>query len=393
MLYRLFTALLLLTSLVATAQFASPISLSTSVEHVEGDRFNLVVKATAEEGWAIYSVYTSDEGPVPTSFTWEEGNHYKLVGKTVEKGHLKDGYDELFGTDVMKFLSDEPVYFTQAVTISRYGEPIQVVMEYMCCDNEQCLPPTEEAFTFNVAPPAPDRGAVPGPADDPSSTTPPTPAPSTAPSTPSTAPAPAPTDPAGTVGAAPDILATYRAEGPAATEDDPVTWAFEADYLGDDEYLVRMTGELEDGWTTYSQSVDPDIGPVPNEFYVSTDDGVITAGDVTEISPTLKEKFDKAWDAVVPKINGGSVTYEQRVLAGDADRIEGYIYYQTCDDEICFPPKEVPFALDLSGATPVASIDGMEAGAASPSVGLGAGAGAWRGWKEQWMVLELGAWC
>ncbi len=161
MLSRLLTFLLLCPPLVAVAQFASPISFETSYEHVAGDEFNLIVTATAEApAWSLYSQYTEDNGPIPTSFMWTEGDHYEIIGKGEEKGHLKDGFDELFGVDVKKFIMDEPAVFIQRVKIKDYGTPIETTIEYMCCDEEQCLPPTDEVFSWDVAPPAPDRGAT-----------------------------------------------------------------------------------------------------------------------------------------------------------------------------------------------------------------------------------------
>ncbi|OAV45785.1 hypothetical protein A3850_003700 [Lewinella sp. 4G2] len=398
---RLFTFLLLLTSLAATAQFASPISFETEVEHLSGNEFHLIVKALPEDGWNIYSQYTPDGGPIPTSFTWAEGDHYELIGKSLEKGHKKAGMDEMFGVDVIKFLPDEPTYFIQKVRVINYGEPIRTTIEYMCCDDEQCLPPTDEEFIFEVAPPAPDRGAItpitePVVAPEaPSTTSPALPAPQTkpvitrpadpqpnertatapkvstpAPPKPAPAAAPTPEEDEQVTEAAFTPGPTLRAAGPAASENDPVSWVFEAEPVAENEYLVRMIGTLSEGWTTYSKDVDPTVGPSPTEFFVDENDGVKLIGDVTETSATLKTKYDKAWDAKVAKIVGGQVVYEQRVDVSKADVVDGYVYYQTCDDEICFPPKEVPFQLDLSGAKAVVSIDGVAGGS-----GAAAGAG------------------
>jgi len=414
------TLLLLSFTLGLSAQFASPISWEFSYEHIEGDEFNLIAKASAEDKWAIYSQYTPEGGPIPTSFAWTEGAHYELKGKSVEKGHLKSGMDDMFGVDVMKFLSDEPVYFTQRVAIKDYGKPIDVMVEYMCCDDEQCLPPTDEVHTYEIAPPAPGNGAVetptaPEPAAPAAENTtgsnaasassgaggaegdagratalPTTPlgagaerqsgasAPATAPTTTTTPIAPV-TQPEEvkqdeletTLETKPlRILSTYKAQGPAASENDPVSWAFTADKLDKNQYRVSLTGTLTEGWTTYSMNADPDPGAIPTEFSVKAEESVTAIGKPTEKSATLKVKYDKVWEADMAKIHGGTVTYSQIVGVTDAaNAINGYVYYQTCDDEMCFPPKEVPFSLDLSGPTPVASIDGLTGTEASAGGG------------------------
>lgn len=394
MLARLFTTLLLLLSLTVSAQFASPITWETSIEHVSGDEFKLIVTAEGEGGWWLYSQFTPPGGPIPTSFAWKDGPHFERSGRTEEKGKMKSGMDEMFGVEVTKFKTDQPVTFTQLVTMKDYSQPVTVLVEYMCCDDEQCLPPTEEDFEFNVSPAGEGRGAVapapptttsaPAPATtittdagetrpvrgtQPTERTVPAPAEMTkasATESPNPAPAAAPKAQAEPTSQPTTVMASYRAEGPAATEDDPVSWTFEADKIGEDEYLVRMIGQLSEGWITYSKDVDPIAGPTPTEFVV---EGGKSLGHVTETSDHLKNEYDKTWDAKVAKIKGGEVVYEQRINTAGAKAINGYVYYQTCDDEICFPPKEVPFALDLSGAAPLASIDGISGAAAGAMTG------------------------
>ena len=149
------TFFLSLLSLALTAQFASPISWSFEQRALGDDRFELTATATAEPGWAIYSQFTDENGPVPTTFYFTKGDHYELIGKAEESGHRKEGIDELFGVNVIKFLSDEPVTFTQTVHVTDYGTPIKGEVEFMCCDDEQCLPPSSEPFVYELAPPAP----------------------------------------------------------------------------------------------------------------------------------------------------------------------------------------------------------------------------------------------
>ena len=417
MLRHRFSALLLfvfvLTSAAATAQFANPISWSFSSEHVAGDEFDLIATSRAEDGFSIYSQFTPEGGPIPTSFSWAAGDHYELVGNTEESGHLKQGMDELFGVEVHKFLSDEPVTWTQRVRVKDYGTPVELTVEWMCCDDEQCLPPTDEVNSFTLVPAGPARGsndddaqrtgqqpaeterrAPEEPGDDEPEATSDGTAPATprapqvagaaatspapagavaAPATPSPPPAPAPRgDGLAVTGQAPspqsvDAAGTgrrYAATGPAATEDSPVSWAVSATELTTGVYRLELTGSLSEGWTIYSKDVDPDAGPVPTSFVIESADGARAVGPVTETSATKVTKFDKVWEAVITKIDGGRVTYQQTVEVPAGTKISGFVEYQTCDDEMCFPPKEVPFTLDATGPAPVMTVDGR--GAAAP---------------------------
>ena len=378
MLRNSFLFLLLALSGLLAAQLGSPISWTFSSEALPGGEYELTATAHAEAGWAIYSQFTAEGGPVPTTFYWEEGDHYERLGRTEEDGHKKEGMDELFGVEVSKFLSDRPVVFTQRVRVKDFGTPIKLTVEYMCCDDEQCLPPTDEEHAFTLAPAGPGRGETSPapPAAPPAKPTRADVVPKNTPK-PSAAPQPAPPLPQE------QVHATYTYAQTAPTEENPVSWVLTAEALDGGRYRLHLTGTLADRWTIYSQEVDPMIGPIPTELIIER--GRPEAAP-TETSPNLKRKYDRTWEAEVAKIDGGSVTYSQVVAADGLADIGGVIVFQACDDEMCLPPRDLPFALDLGGPVPVASIDGMSAngGAATAAVGTddpapGAEAGAFGG--------------
>ena len=68
----------------------------------------------------------------------------ELVGKTTEDGHKKEGFDEMFGMNVVKFT--DKVVFTQKVKVKKGTKSIKGVVNYMCCDSEMCLPPKDVSF-------------------------------------------------------------------------------------------------------------------------------------------------------------------------------------------------------------------------------------------------------
>ncbi len=329
------------------AQFASPISWTFEQQSLGGDRFELKATATAEDGWAIYSQHTDPGGPVPTTFYWQEGDHYELIGETEETGHRKEGVDELFGVNVIKFLSDEPVVFTQTVRVLDYGTPIAVEVEFMCCDDQQCLPPTTEEHSFLLEP-AGVREA-------------------TAPATP---PSDKPVQDAITDVGQPaidevkpvnmpqeEVLESYTASLPPPTQDEPVSWMVRAEALEGNRYRMSLIASMAEEWTLYSMNVDPSIGPIPTELTVDEKPGVTPIGEVTETSATLKKKYDTTWEAEVSKIDGGTVTYSQVVEVDGSAEVTGYISFQTCNDEMCLPPRDIPFT--FNPATQVITIDGL----------------------------------
>lgn len=141
------TVLILLSLLFTTGKV--PVSWSNSVEKAGTQEYKIIFTATIEEGWNIYSQYlASDDGPVKTSFTFNPGPHFTLVGKNEEAGSIKKGHDEMFDMEVIKI--SKKGTFTQKVKILDTTKPITGVIEYMCCNELQCLPPKEVPFTIDL---------------------------------------------------------------------------------------------------------------------------------------------------------------------------------------------------------------------------------------------------
>ena len=356
----LFFSLLVL-SFSISAQILTPVSWEFSVESLDNDEAMLTATANLDPGWTIYSQELDDGGPVPTTFFWDDGDHYERVGATSENGHRKSGEDEFFMMEVTKYLSDEPVVFQQRIKVLDYSKPITGFVEFMTCDHEQCLPPTEEAFSFRVTPAGPARGEVEteaGPAPAPEvvkiATT------TDGPGTEQTATTDAPaevenngisleeTESPGSEDAPnvdlteiPAGAPTYSVPALEPTTMDPLTWGLEVTDLGNQEYAIKLTGHLLDGWYTYSSELElgPDeIGPLPTELVVTTESGYELVGELTETTPNRKVAFDEIWGMDIPKITGPEpVVLQQRVRITDAEQLDFLLDYQVCEEGKCIP--------------------------------------------------------
>jgi thiol:disulfide interchange protein DsbD len=136
-------------------QIKNPVRWSTSWTKTGGQEFELVFTATIDPGWFVYSQFLEENGPIPTSFHFNAGTHFQLLGKAREEGKRKEGFDEIFGMNVVKFSGT--VNFRQRVRVLNPAVPVVGYLEYMTCDNEQCLPPTEEEFSFDLSSAGNDR--------------------------------------------------------------------------------------------------------------------------------------------------------------------------------------------------------------------------------------------
>lgn len=132
----------------------NPVKWSFKIEHIKDNEYKLIYRADIENGWTVYSQYTSDDGPVPTSINYEEKDGIQLLGKATESGSKKEGHDKYFDVDVVKFLSDKPFVIEQKIKVIDPKKPIMGYVNFMSCDHEKCLPPTDEDFTFAVPPSA-----------------------------------------------------------------------------------------------------------------------------------------------------------------------------------------------------------------------------------------------
>ena len=75
---------LILSGLVAKAQIYDPVDWNTAVEKISETEYDLVITASIEAGWHLYSQNVPEDGPIPTAFTFEKGDGFELVGTPVE---------------------------------------------------------------------------------------------------------------------------------------------------------------------------------------------------------------------------------------------------------------------------------------------------------------------
>lgn len=313
-----------------TAQIQNPVSWETSYKQIDKTGFELIFTADMKSGWTIYSQFTDEGGPIPTSFNFDDGAHFERVGKVEELGKKKSGPDPLFdGVNVIKF-SKSPVVFKQKITIKDINKPITGYLEFMTCNDEQCLPPDEVDFNFALkADPNLGNGAVEEPKSPEQEQ----------------------------VEVAENNLAPEETEEVAAalndTEStnsgmlDPVKWDFELKQIDGETAELLFTAKVEDGWTIYSQRSNDD-GPVPTSFTFEAGEHFEKIG-VVEESGKLKEGPDPLFDGVmVAKLFGPEVVFSQKVKIKDASQaIKGYLEFMTCNDKQCLTPTEVDFNFSL----------------------------------------------
>ena len=145
-------ALGILTSFVSYTQILTPVKWKFEIEKLTDSEYKLKFIAKVDKGWTVYSQYTSDDGPVPTSVNYEQKSGIELIGKATESGSKKEGMDPLFEVNVIKFTAEKSYTITQKIKVKNATKPITGYVTFMACDNAQCLPPTDVDFIFNIPP-------------------------------------------------------------------------------------------------------------------------------------------------------------------------------------------------------------------------------------------------
>jgi hypothetical protein len=129
------------------AQILAPVKWSYAAKDIGHNEAMLFIKATIEPGWHLYSQYIKDGGPVKTSFAFSPNGGYKLIGKPFEPKAISK-FEKVFGIEVGYF--ENSVVFQQKIKVSKKRLVVKGNLEYMVCNDKQCLPPDNIAFTIPV---------------------------------------------------------------------------------------------------------------------------------------------------------------------------------------------------------------------------------------------------
>lgn len=272
-----------------SAQILEPAKWTFEFEEVSEDTFLLHFDIELDKGWYVYGQFSDGDGPVPTSFSFDEIKGLNLIGKISEDGEIvKEGFDEIFGIELKKF--GKSARFTQKVVVNNKVNKIVGELEFMTCDDSRCLPPQLVEFEFDLK--------------------------------------------------KNDSLNDDQGNNSGFLE--PVKWNITIENEGANDYKLIFRAEIDENWHLYSQYID-DGGPVPTSFNYDTANHYAFIGKTIEESLHIKKGFDEIFQMELLKY-GESAVFTQKIKVGNPEmKITGYLEYMTCDDTRCLPPQSVDF--------------------------------------------------
>ena len=142
--------LLIAISLIGPAVFAQilkPVKWSYAAKKINKTEAVLLIKATIDQGWHIYSTQQKDGGPVKTSLTITPSKDYAINGAVAEPKPVTK-FENAFKMNVSYF--EKSVIFQQKIKLKKDQVNIKGQVEYMVCNDKQCLPPEDTDFSIPV---------------------------------------------------------------------------------------------------------------------------------------------------------------------------------------------------------------------------------------------------
>ncbi len=306
---QLIYVLILLTASLQ-GQDLKPVKWTWRSQAAGSNTYDLVFTAKINPGWTIYSTFMEPGGPVPTTFEFEKGDHYELVGAIQEVGEKKKLFDKYFEQEVIKLFKE--VTYTQRVKLLKADRPVSGYFTFMTCDDEKCLPPADTDFSFKLG----DTQGQGGINKQDIGFTSPTPSP--------TSKAPKPS-------------------GPAL----PVKWQSTVQKISDKEYEVILTADINPGWNIYSKDLG-EGGPIPTTIEWEGN-GWQLKGSLIETADQIVKGKDPLFDYMEVIKLTGQARYRQTFIVDDARKapLTALIAYMTCDSEKCIADdKELSIAFE-----------------------------------------------
>jgi len=141
------TVILFVFAVSAKAQVLTPVHWSYGAKKLNNNEAVVFIKAVIDDGWHVYSQTVKDGGPVKTTITFPASSEYTLIGKTIEPTAITRN-EKVFKMDVSFF--EHEVIFQQKIKLKAGQATVKGTLEYMTCNDHQCLPPDDVEFSIPV---------------------------------------------------------------------------------------------------------------------------------------------------------------------------------------------------------------------------------------------------
>lgn len=144
-----------------SAQMVNPVHWTFALDMGSDGKSDpvIVMSAAIDHGWHMYSHDIDPEiGPVPTSVIWDKTEGCRPVGQlSADKAPHKE-FDDMFGAN-LSWWTDK-VTLRQPLKLDGGPFSIEGRIRFSACNNENCIPPTSESFSFSGTAPRPKQATT-----------------------------------------------------------------------------------------------------------------------------------------------------------------------------------------------------------------------------------------
>lgn len=136
-------------STTVLGQDANPVDWRFSWKRINAVQLEIHLSASIDAGWHLYSQYTPQGGPVPTTISFTSNPLLKLNGLVKESGKMDIQYEPIFGVEVMQYA--DKVDFVQLLSIvPNIATSVTGTIRYMACNQHECIPPQKINFDISI---------------------------------------------------------------------------------------------------------------------------------------------------------------------------------------------------------------------------------------------------
>lgn len=147
---------LLFFTLSSFCQIYKPVKWTVEQKITGETTADIQIRASIDEGWHLYGLNLPKGGPRATSIVFETINNAKRVGELQSSSKLLKAYDANFDMELNWYAKEavfvQKISFTDASNVNVSG-----YIEFMACNDESCLPPTQEPFKIGIQKPVPTK--------------------------------------------------------------------------------------------------------------------------------------------------------------------------------------------------------------------------------------------
>ncbi len=141
--------LMLLTGSFAMAQSSTQVKWTSTAKKIGDKTYEVHMTAMIGGDYHLYAQDAGGDGPIPTAFTFVKNPLLITDGKVKEVGKLIKKYESAWSHDVNYY--QNTVDFVQIVKLkSNVKTSLAGKVEFMVCNDRQCLPPSDVDIKVNI---------------------------------------------------------------------------------------------------------------------------------------------------------------------------------------------------------------------------------------------------